>query len=121
MSLSTVGSDLVPPHDPDLLMAYRAAAAGAARDEFWTAPVPFRVHWQGNRRPGRRKKARLGWTGCAPLFEGLSTTTASPTREVDRPDDDACDEAGLVLPGQWHLDGLPLVVDADDWDKAGGG
>ncbi len=38
-------------------------------------------------------------------------------RQSDGSSDSDPDELDLAPPGQWHLDGLPLVLDAAEWDK----
>lgn len=122
MSLSTVGSDLSSapqhptPRDPDLLTAYRAAAAGPVRDEFLDASCAVRAHWR-EIADLVGEEGRVGLDRLRAVVRGLVDHDGITYTEVDRTDDEASDEAGLVLPGQWHLDGLPLVVDADDWDK----
>ncbi len=117
------------PHDIDNLLAgYRTARAQetlfdrsvAARctgyDEFVDAAGNVRPSWQelaecvGER--GRAGLERLRGGGPQPgrqrrhhLHPGRpATVTPSPTA------------TGSAMPGPWHLDALPLVISATDWD-----
>lgn len=118
MSLSTVGSDLSPAgQDPDLLTAYRAAArGGGGRDEFLDGAGAVRPAWR-ELADLVDEEGRVGLDRLRTVVRGLVDHDGITYTEVDRTEDEDADELGLVLPGQWHLDGLPLVLDADDWDK----
>ncbi len=135
MSLSAAGADVSrPSHDPDRLLAgYRAARTqetlfdlrgggsgplvfgGTGYDEFVDAGGNVRPSWQeladliGER--GRNGLERLrGVVRSLVDNDGISYI------EVDRHGDMVTNGQGIAMPGPWHLDGIPLVVSASDWD-----
>ncbi len=132
MSLSITGSDLGS-HDPDrLLQGYRAAraqetlfdvggsvpVAGAfgstGFDEFIDAAGEVRPAWReladlvGER--GRQGMDRLRDVLC-----GLVDNDGITYIEIDRHGEAVTDSHGMAMPGPWHLDGIPLLVSAQDW------
>lgn len=134
MSLSITGSDLdIPGHDPDrLLDAYRAARAqetlfdvrgggthpgafgGTGYDEFIDAAGDIRPAWQefgdllGDR--GREGMDRL-----REVVQGLVDNYGITYIEIDRHGETVTDSHGMAMPGPWHLDGVPLLLSAADW------
>ncbi len=132
MSLTVTGADLGS-HDPDrLLEGYRAARAQetlfdvrgsvpAARafgatgfDEFVNAAGEVRPAWReladlvGDR--GREGMDRL-----RDVLRGLVDNDGITYIEIDRHGEAVTDSHGMAMPGPWHLDGIPLVVSAEDW------
>lgn len=135
MSLSAAGADVSrPSHDPDRLLAgYRAARTqetlfdvrgggsgplvfgGTGYDEFVDPGGNVRPSWQeladliGER--GRNGLERLrGVVRSLVDNDGISYI------EVDRHGDMVTNGQGIAMPGPWHLDGIPLLVSASDWE-----
>ena len=116
------------PHDIDNLLAgYRTARAQQALfdprggavtgyDEFVDAAGNVRPSWLelaecvGERGRGGLEQLRGGGRAAS------STTTASPTSRLDTNGDAVTNGDGTAVPGPWHLDALPLVISATDWD-----
>lgn len=130
--MTVTGADLGR-HDPDrLLENYRAAraqetlfdvrgnvpAAGAfgatGFDEFVNAAGEVRPAWReladlvGDR--GREGMDRL-----RDVLRGLVDNDGITYIEIDRHGEAVTDSHGIAMPGPWHLDGIPLVVSAEDW------
>ena len=61
-------------------------------------------------RPRRAGPAARRWSAAS------STTTASPTSRSTTNGDAVTNGDGAAEPGPWHLDALPLVISATDWD-----
>jgi uncharacterized circularly permuted ATP-grasp superfamily protein/uncharacterized alpha-E superfamily protein len=116
------------PHDVDnLLSRYRSARAqqslfdvrGAAAvteyDEF--------VDAAGNVRPAWRELAEVvgergrgGFDQLRAVVRRLIDNDGITYIQVDRHGEAVTNGDGTVEPGPWHLDALPLVIDAADWD-----
>ncbi|WP_431239923.1 circularly permuted type 2 ATP-grasp protein [Mycolicibacterium aichiense] len=131
MSLSAAGSGLSrSSHDPDRLLAgYRAARAqdalfdlhggGAGAfgdtgyDEFVDATGTIRPSWQElGDLIGER--GRAGLERLRGVVRGLVDNDGITYIEVD--DSGAVPGEGIATPGTWHLDAIPLVVSAADWE-----
>ncbi|WP_396929407.1 circularly permuted type 2 ATP-grasp protein [Mycolicibacterium sp.] len=141
MSLSAAGSGLSrPSHDPDRLLAgYRAARAqdalfdlqgggagafgGTGYDEFVDATGTIRPSWQElGDLIGER--GRAGLERLRGVVRGLVDNDGITYIEIDegriggqeRSDSGNILSESIATPGTWHLDGIPLVVSAADWE-----
>ncbi|WP_328364005.1 circularly permuted type 2 ATP-grasp protein [Mycobacterium sp. NBC_00419] len=136
MSLSAAGSDLSrPSHDPDRLLAgYRAARAqeplfdlrgggpgafghfgSTGYDEFVDATGTVRPSWQElGDLIGER--GRAGLDRLRGVVRGLVDNDGITYIEIDRHGEAVTNNQGISLPGPWHLDGIPLLLSAADWD-----
>lgn len=131
MSLSAAGSGLSrPSHDPDRLLAgYGAARAqdtlfdlrggagafgGTGYDEFVDGTGAVRPSWQelgdliGER--GRAGLERLRGV-VRGLVDNDGITYIEPESGHEHSDPDS-----IAMPGTWHLDGIPLLLSASDWE-----
>ncbi|SBS78310.1 conserved hypothetical protein [uncultured Mycobacterium sp.] len=132
MSLSAAGSGLTrPSHDPDRLLAgYGAARAqdtlfdlrggagtfgGTGYDEFVDATGTVRSSWQelgdliGERGRGGLERLRG-------VVRGLVDNDGITYIELDHDGEAVTNGEGIALPGPWHLDGIPLLLSASDWE-----
>jgi uncharacterized circularly permuted ATP-grasp superfamily protein/uncharacterized alpha-E superfamily protein len=132
MSVSLTGSDLSR-HDPDRLLqdycAARAqetlfdvrggapatAASGCTGYDEFTDP-------SGEVRPAWRELAdlvgergRAGMDRLREVLRGLVDSDGITYIEIDRHGETVTDSHGMAMPGPWHLDGIPLLISADDW------
>ncbi len=131
MSLSAAGSDLRPSHDPDRLLAgYRSARAqdtlfdlrgggpgfgGTGYDEFVDATGTIRASWQElGDLIGER--GRAGLERLRAVVRGLVDNDGITYIEVDRHGEAVTNGQGISMPGPWHLDGIPLLLSAADWE-----
>ncbi len=135
MSLSAAGSDLSrPSHDPDRLLAgYRAARAqdtlfdlrsggsgsgtfgGTGYDEFVDATGAIRPSWQElGDLIGER--GRAGLERLRGVVRGLVDNDGITYIEIDRHGEAVTNGEGIAMPGPWHLDGIPLLLSAADWE-----
>jgi uncharacterized circularly permuted ATP-grasp superfamily protein/uncharacterized alpha-E superfamily protein len=132
--LSAVGSDLTQPgHSDRLLAAYQAAHAQLPFfDADGGTPDPTRfgsvghdefIDANGTVRPWWRELAELlgtegrdGLDRLRSVVRGLVDNDGITYIEVDRNGETVTDDQGIAAPGPWPLDGLPLLVDASDWD-----
>ena len=132
MSLSTTGADLGS-HDPDrLLQGYRAARAQEtlfdvrgsvpAADAFGSTGFDEFVDAAGEVRPAWRELADLvgergrdGMDRLRDVLRGLVDNDGITYIEIDRHGEAVTDSHGMAMPGPWHLDGIPLLVSAEDW------
>ena len=136
MSLSAAGSDLRPSHDPDRLLAgYRSARAqdtlfdlrggagpgtsgtfgGTGYDEFVDATGTIRASWQElGDLIGER--GRAGLERLRNVVRGLVDNDGITYIEVDRHGEAVTNGQGISMPGPWHLDGIPLLLSASDWE-----
>lgn len=129
---STTGADLGC-HDPDrLLEGYRAAraqetlfdvrgrvpAAGAfgstSFDEFVNATGEVRSAWR-ELADLVGERGRDGMDRLRDVLRGLVDNDGITYIEIDRHGETVTDSHGMAMPGPWHLDGIPLVVSAEDW------
>jgi uncharacterized circularly permuted ATP-grasp superfamily protein/uncharacterized alpha-E superfamily protein len=127
VSLSFTGTD------PDrLLEGYRAARAQEPLFDLRISGPPVRafgatgydefIDGAGDVRPAWREVADLvgerGRDGMERLNEvlrGLVDDDGITYIEIDRHGEAVTDSHGMAMPGPWHLDGIPLVVSASDW------
>jgi len=137
LSLSAAGSDLRPSHDPDRLLAgYRSARAqdtlfdlrgagpglgpsgtfgGTGYDEFVDATGAIRPSWQElGDLIGER--GRAGLERLRTVVRGLVDNDGITYIEVDRHGEAVTNGQGISMPGPWHLDGIPLLLSASDWE-----
>jgi uncharacterized circularly permuted ATP-grasp superfamily protein/uncharacterized alpha-E superfamily protein len=115
-------------HDIDRLLArYRTARAqqalfdvrveGAATgyDEFVDAAGNVRPAWQ-ELAECVGERGRTGLNHLRSVVRGLVDNDGITYIEVDRHGDAVTNGDGTAEPGPWHLDALPLVLSAADWD-----
>lgn len=115
-------------HDIDRLLArYRTARAqqalfdvraeGAATgyDEFVDAAGNVRPAWQ-ELAECVGERGRSGLDHLRSVVRGLVDNDGITYIEVDRHGDAVTNGDGTAEPGPWHLDALPLVLSAADWD-----
>lgn len=132
MSLSMTGPDLGS-HDPDrLLEGYRVARAQEtlfdvrgsvpAAGAFGTTGFDEFIDAAGEVRPAWRELADLvgergrdGMDRLRDVLRGLVDNDGISYIEIDRHGEAVTDSHGMAMPGPWHLDGIPLVVSAEDW------
>ncbi len=132
MSLSAAGSGLTrPSHDPDRLLAgYGAARAqdtlfdlrggagtfgGTGYDEFVDATGTVRPSWQElGDLIGER--GRAGLERLRGVVRGLVDNDGITYIEVDHDGEAVTNGEGIAMPGPWHLDGIPLLLSASDWE-----
>jgi uncharacterized circularly permuted ATP-grasp superfamily protein len=125
LSLSAAGSELSRPnHDPDRLLAgYRAARAqdalfdlprggagpfgGTGYDEFVDATGAIRPSWQ-ELADLIGERGRAGLERLRGVVRGLVDNDGITYIEIDG--------GRVATPGIWHLDGIPLVISASDWE-----
>ena len=110
----------------NLLAGYRTAraqealfdvrgGAGTGYDEFVDAAGNIRPAWQelaecvGERGRGGLDRLRA-------VVRGLVDNDGITYIEVDRHGDEVTNGDGTAVPGQWHLDALPLLISPSDWD-----
>ena len=120
-----------PSHDPDRLLAgYGAARAqdtlfdlrgGAARfggtgyDEFVDATGTVRPSWQElGDLIGER--GRAGLERLRGVVRGLVDNDGITYIELDHDGEAVTNGEGIAMPGPWHLDGIPLLLSASDWE-----
>jgi uncharacterized circularly permuted ATP-grasp superfamily protein/uncharacterized alpha-E superfamily protein len=135
LSLSAAGSGLSRPrHDPDRLLAgYGAARAqdtlfdlrsgagtsglfgGTGYDEFVDATGTVRPSWQElGDLIGER--GRAGLDRLRSVVRGLVDNDGITYIEVDHDGEAVTNGEGIAMPGPWHLDGIPLLLSASDWE-----
>ncbi|MET0757163.1 MAG: circularly permuted type 2 ATP-grasp protein [Mycobacterium sp.] len=110
----------------NLLAGYRTAraqealfdvrgGAGTGYDEFVDAAGNIRPAWQelaecvGERGRGGLDRLRA-------VVRGLVDNDGITYIEVDRHGDEVTNGDGTAVPGQWHLDALPLLISPSDWE-----
>jgi uncharacterized circularly permuted ATP-grasp superfamily protein/uncharacterized alpha-E superfamily protein len=116
------------PHDIDNLLArYRIARAqqalfdvrgdGAATgyDEFVDAAGNVRPAWQ-ELAECVGERGRGGLDQLRAVVRSLVDNDGITYIQVDRHGDAVTNGDGTAEPGPWHLDALPLVISASDWD-----
>jgi uncharacterized circularly permuted ATP-grasp superfamily protein/uncharacterized alpha-E superfamily protein len=115
-----------PPDIDNLLTRYRAARAqqalfdvrpGASTgyDEFVDAAGNVRPAWQ-ELAECVGERGRGGLDQLRSIVRGLVDNDGITYIEVDRHGDAITNGNGTAEPGPWHLDALPLVLSASDWD-----
>ena len=113
--------------DPDRLLAgYRAARTQEALFELRGRPKPGYdelVDEHGNIRPAWAeladavgKRGRAGLERLRSVVSGLVDNDGITYIQVDHNGDAVTDGADAAAPGPWHLDGLPLLISAADWE-----
>ncbi|BBY66494.1 circularly permuted type 2 ATP-grasp protein [Mycolicibacterium helvum] len=132
MSLSAAGSGLSrPSHDPDRLLAgYGAARAqdtlfelrggaetfgGTGYDEFVDATGTVRPSWQ-ELADLIGERGRGGLDRLRGVVRGLVDNDGITYIELDHDGEAVTNSEGIALPGPWHLDGIPLLLSAADWE-----
>ncbi|MBU3749772.1 MAG: hypothetical protein FGM52_04870, partial [Mycobacterium sp.] len=126
MSLSTTGADL------GLLDGYRAALAQEALfdvrggalaaagfgstgyDEFIDGSGAVRPAW-GELTELLDERGADGLDRLREVLTGLVDNDGITYIEIDRHGDAVTDSHGMAMPGPWHLDAIPLLVPAADW------
>ncbi len=120
-------------HDPDrLLQDYCAARAqetlfdvragapstGAAGctgyDEFTDRSGEVRPAWR-ELADLVGERGRAGMDRLRDVLRGLVDSDGITYIEIDRHGETVTDSHGMAMPGQWHLDGIPLLISAEDW------
>jgi uncharacterized circularly permuted ATP-grasp superfamily protein/uncharacterized alpha-E superfamily protein len=115
-----------PPDIDNLLTRYRTARAqqalfdvrsGASTgyDEFVDAAGNVRPAWQ-ELAECVGERGRIGLDQLRSIVRGLVDNDGITYIEVDRNGDAVTNGDGTAEPGPWHLDALPLVLSASDWD-----
>ena len=115
-----------PPDIDNLLTRYRIARAqqalfdvrsGASTgyDEFVDAAGNVRPAWQ-ELAECVGERGRVGLDQLRSIVRGLVDNDGITYIEVDRNGDAVTNGDGTAEPGPWHLDALPLVLSASDWD-----
>ncbi|MED5815389.1 circularly permuted type 2 ATP-grasp protein [Mycolicibacterium sp. 050232] len=110
-----------------VLAAYRRAGAQRAlfeiRDDGFGAGYDELVDASGNVRPAWRELAagigecgRDGLDRLRTMVRSLVDNDGITYIQVDRHGEVVTDDDGTAVPGPWHLDTLPLVISAADWD-----
>ncbi|WP_193043946.1 circularly permuted type 2 ATP-grasp protein [Mycolicibacterium baixiangningiae] len=127
MVLSTEGSPQPTSLDVDgVLAAYRAAraqqalfdvrgGAGTGYDEFVDPAGDIRPAWR-ELAQCVAERGRGGLDRLRAVVRGLVDNDGITYIHVDQHGEAVTREDDGATPGPWHLDGLPLVVSADDWD-----
>ncbi len=94
---------------------YAPTGAGTGYDEFLDAAGNIRPTWQdlaeciGDR-------GRDGLDGLRAVVRGLVDNDGITYIQVDRHGEAVTDGDGTAVPGPWHLDALPMLISASDWD-----
>lgn len=110
-----------------LLAAYRRSGAQRAlfdvRDAGLGAGYDELVDVSGNVRPawselaaGIGERGRDGLDRLRAMVRGLVDNDGITYIQVDRHGEVVTDDDGTAVPGPWHLDALPLMLSAADWD-----
>lgn len=110
-----------------LLAAYRRSGAQRAlfdvRHDGAGAGYDELVDESGNVRPAWRELAagvgergRDGLDRLRAMVRGLVDNDGITYIQVDRHGEVVTDDEGTAVPGPWHLDALPLVLSAADWE-----
>jgi uncharacterized circularly permuted ATP-grasp superfamily protein len=114
-------------HDIDNLLARYGTAraqealfdvrpgAGTRYDEFVDAAGNVRPAWQ-ELAECVGERGRGGLDQLRSIVRGLVDNDGITYIEVDRHGDAVTNGDGTAEPGPWHLDALPLVISASDWD-----
>lgn len=132
MSLSMTDDDLGS-HDSDrLLQGYCAARAqkslfddrgsAASAGTFGTTGRDEFIDTDGEINPAWREfaellgdRGRAGMDRLRTVLRGLVDNDGITYIEIDRHGETVTDSYGMAMPGPWHLDGVPLLLSADDW------
>jgi uncharacterized circularly permuted ATP-grasp superfamily protein/uncharacterized alpha-E superfamily protein len=93
----------------------RAGLAGTGYDEFVDAAGNIRPSWTELARVvGER--GRSGLDRLRAVVRGLVDNDGITFIEIDRNGEAVTNGDGAAVPGAWHLDALPLLISAADWD-----
>ncbi|WP_135454072.1 circularly permuted type 2 ATP-grasp protein [Mycobacterium sp. DL99] len=111
-----------------VLAAYRSSRAqqalfdvrddggGAGYDELVDASGDVRPAWR-ELAEGVGERGRDGLDRLRAVVRGLVDNDGITYIQVDRHGEVVTDGDGTAVPGPWHLDALPLVISAQDWDS----
>ncbi|MCW1820450.1 MULTISPECIES: circularly permuted type 2 ATP-grasp protein [Mycolicibacterium] len=97
------------------LFDVRDDGAGAGYDEMVDASGNVRPAW-GALAAGIGERGRDGLDRLRAMVGGLVDNDGITYIQVDRLGEVITDDEGTALPGPWHLDALPLMISAADWD-----
>ncbi|OMB92451.1 hypothetical protein A5733_17820 [Mycobacterium sp. NS-7484] len=88
---------------------------GAGFDEMVDASGDVRPAWR-ELADGIGDRGRDGLDRLRAMVRGLVDNDGITYLQVDRHGEVVTDDDGTALAGPWHLDALPLVLSAEDWD-----
>ena len=97
------------------LFDVRAEGAGTGYDEFVDAAGNVRPAWQ-ELAECVGERGRGGLNQLRAVVRSLVDNDGITYIQVDRHGDAVTNGDGTAEPGPWHLDALPLVISASDWD-----
>ncbi len=98
------------------LFDVRDDGAGAGYDELIDADGNVRPAWR-ELAEGIGERGRDGLDRLRTVVRGLVDNDGITYIQVDRHGQVVTDGDGTAVPGPWHLDALPLVISAEDWDS----
>lgn len=97
------------------LFDVRDDGIGAGYDELVDASGKVRPAWR-ELAEGIGERGREGLDRLRTVVRGLVDNDGITYIQVDRHGEVVTDDDGTAVPGPWHLDALPLVISAADWD-----
>lgn len=97
------------------LFGVRDDGIGAGYDELVDASGKVRPAWR-ELAEGIGERGREGLDRLRTVVRGLVDNDGITYIQVDRHGEVVTDDDGTAVPGPWHLDALPLVIPAADWD-----
>ncbi|MGV0816131.1 circularly permuted type 2 ATP-grasp protein [Mycolicibacterium boenickei] len=97
------------------LFEVRDDGAGAGYDELLDGAGDIRPAWR-ELAEGVGERGRDGLDRLRAVVRGLVDNDGISYIQVDRHGEVITDGDGTAVPGPWHLDALPLVIPAEDWD-----
>lgn len=98
------------------LFDVREDGAGGGYDELVDAAGDVRPAWR-ELAEGVGERGRDGLDRLRAVVRGLVDNDGITYIQVDRHGEVVTDSDGTAVPGPWHLDALPLVVSAEEWDR----
>jgi uncharacterized circularly permuted ATP-grasp superfamily protein/uncharacterized alpha-E superfamily protein len=93
----------------------RAGLAGTGYDEFVDAAGNIRPSW-AELADVVGARGRSGLDRLRGVVRGLVDNDGITFIEIDRHGEAVTNGDGTAVPGPWHLDALPLLISAADWD-----